>query len=210
MRSWNYRQFFGMVCAVALLLSGCLLKPVKVSTHRFVLSPVPASKHPSAAREELSVSVGVGAVKMPTYLLKSSMALRKGTNEIIYLEDALWAERLDQSFQRTLAADLSTLLPSDRVYLSAWEPGQVGLRLFVSVEEFDVDAQGRGTLIASWRITAPGSHKPIKSGQTRLTKSGALPHDGPQVIATTLSALTSEFSGQLAQELRAVRPADGQ
>jgi uncharacterized lipoprotein YmbA len=195
-----------MVCAVALLLSGCLLKPVKVSTRRFVLSPIPASEHPSAAREELSV--GVGAVKMPTYLLKSSMALRKGTNEIIYLEDALWAERLDQSFQRTLAANLAILLPSDRVYLSAWEPGQVNLRLFVSVEEFDVDAQGRGTLIGSWRITAPGSDKPIKSGQTRLTKSGLPPRDGAQVIASTLSALTSEFSGQLAQELRAVRAVD--
>src|SRR5881392_2329375 len=119
MKPWRYLQFVALVCGVGLLLSGCLLKPVTVSTRRFILAPIPASEHASVAAEQLSV--GVGFVKMPAYLLRNSIAVRKGVSEIQYLEDSLWGERLDQSLQQTLAANLSTLLPSDRVYLSAWE-----------------------------------------------------------------------------------------
>jgi uncharacterized lipoprotein YmbA len=200
MKPFKYLQLFGLACCAGILLSGCFLKPVTVSTRRFVLAPIPPSEHASASAEEFSV--GVGFLKMPSYLLKNSMAVRKSATEIDYIEDVLWAERLDHCFQRTLAANLSTLLPSERVYLSAWELDQVRVRVFVNVEQFDVDIQGRGTLIAWWRITAPGSDELLKSGQARLTQTGASPRENPQVIATTLSDLTSEFSRQLAQAIR--------
>src|SRR5947207_8086212 len=115
MKPWRCVQFVVLVCAAGLFLSGCLLKPVTVSTRRFILAPIPASEHASAAGEPLSV--GVGFMKMPAYLLRNSIALRKGPNEIDYLEHALWGERLDQSFQQTIAANLSLHLPSDRVFL---------------------------------------------------------------------------------------------
>ena len=44
-----------------------------------------------------------------------------------------------------LAADLSVLVPTDRIRLSTWSNADVELAVFVSVEQFDVDAQGRGT-----------------------------------------------------------------
>jgi uncharacterized lipoprotein YmbA len=200
MKLSKYLKRFGLVCGAGLLLSGCLLKPVTVSTRRFVLSPIPSSEPAATAAEPLSV--GVGFVKVPRYLLRDSLAVRMGANEVAYLDDAFWAERLDQCLQRTLASNLSALLPSDRVYLSAWGRDQVMVRLFVNVEQFDVDTQGRGTLVAWWRITAPDSDKPLKSGQTRLARPGPSPHGNPQVIATTLSALTAEFSRELAQAIR--------
>jgi hypothetical protein len=73
--------------------------------------------------------------------------------------------------------------------------------VFINVEQFDIDTQGHGTLIASWRITAPGSEKLLKSGQTRLTRTGPVPRGKPQVIVATLSALTAEFSRELAQAI---------
>ena len=205
MKPSNYLQLFALVCGTGLLLSGCLLKPVTVSTRRFVLPPIPASEDTSNGRSSISpaeqLSVGVGLVKMPSYLMRHSMTVRKGAAEIEYLENAVWAERLDQCFQRTFAANLSTLLPSDQVYLSAWERGQVMVRVFVNVEQFDVDTHGRGTLIASWRITAQANDKPLRIGQSRLARVGPAPHARPQVIATTLSALTAEFSREVAQAI---------
>ena len=139
---------------------------------------------------------------MPPYVVRSSMMVRQSATEVDYLDNAMWAERLDQSFQRTLAANLSALLPSDRVYLSAWDRDQVTVRVVVNVQQFDVDTQGQGTLVASWRLTAPGTDKPLKSGRSRLTHAGpAVALSNPQVIATTLSALTSEFSRELAQAI---------
>jgi uncharacterized lipoprotein YmbA len=197
MKSFSWLCVFGVAGIAGLLSSGCLLKPVSVSTRRFILAPIPASEDASTGAEQ--VSVGVGLVKMPAYLLRNSIALRKGTNEIEYLEEAVWAQRLDQCFQQTLAANLSALLPSDRIYLSTWERDQVSLRVSINVEQFDVDTQGRGTLIAWWRITAPGNDKVLKSGQARLARTGPAPRGRPEVIVTTLRALTGDFSRELAQ-----------
>jgi uncharacterized lipoprotein YmbA len=193
------------VAIVGMLFTGCLLRPARVSTRHFVLAPIPADELAPAATGDFSV--GIGFVKMPSQLLRDSMAVRNGANEIEYLEDDLWAERLDQCFQRTLAANLSRLLSSDSVYLSNWGHDQVQARVFIDVQQFDVDTQGRGTLVAQWRITAPDSDTALKSGRTQLARTGASPQGKPEAIATTLSDLTAEFSRDLAQSIReSVKP----
>ena len=130
------------------------------------------------------------------------MVIRRSAEEVEYLETALWAERLDQSFRQTVAENLFLLLASDRAYLSASERDQLVMRVSVNVEQFDVDAEGRGTLLAEWRLTAAGADKPLKIGQTRLTRPGPDPRGNSQAITTTLSTLVAEFSRDLAQALR--------
>jgi uncharacterized lipoprotein YmbA len=188
------------IAVTGMLLTGCLLKRATVSPRHFVLAQMTTNEPAPAATEHLSV--GIGLVKMPSYLLRNSMAVRNGANEIEYLEDALWAERLDRCFQRTLAANLSRLLSSESIYLADWGRDQVMVRVFVHVQQFDVDTSGRGMLIAQWRITAPDSDVPLKSGQARLDRTGASPHGNPEVIATTLSNLAAEFSRNLSQSIR--------
>lgn len=185
--------------AMSTLFTGCLLRPATVSTRHFVLTPISTNEAASAATKQLSV--GVGFVKMPSYLLRNSLAVRNGANEIEYLEDARWAERLDQCFQRTLAANLSRLLPSDSVYLSDWARDPVSVRVLINVEQFDVDTGGQGTLIAQWRLSAPDTDIPLKSGHARVVWTGASPRGNPEVIATTLSNLAAEFSRELAQPI---------
>src|SRR5712691_12871575 len=91
----------------AVLLSGCLLKTATVPARHFVLAPISADQSSPTPKEHFPVEIGF--VKMPAYLLRDSMAVRNGANEIEYLENALWAERLDHCFQRTLVADLCSL-----------------------------------------------------------------------------------------------------
>lgn len=185
------------------LLTGCILKPTTVTTRSFVLTPIPAPESAAAAGH---LPVGIGLIKIPSYLLRTSMAIRKGTNEIEYSETALWAERLDHSFQRVLAANVATLLPTDQIRLSAWRREEVALAVSVSVEQFDVDAEGSGTLIAWWRITTPDGDKVRKSGETRLRRKGPSPYGDPQTMATTLSDLAAEFSRVLTQAIRESAP----
>jgi uncharacterized lipoprotein YmbA len=188
-----------LVALTGMLLTGCLLKRATVSARHFVLAPIPTNGPAPAATEHLSV--GIGLVKMSSYLLRNSMAVRNA-NEIEYLEDAEWAERLDQGFQRTLAANLSRLLSSESIYLADWGRAQVMVRVSVHVQQFDVDTNGRGTLVAQWRITAPDNDVPLKSGEARLDRTGASPRGKPEVIAATLSDLAAEFSRGLAQSIR--------
>jgi uncharacterized lipoprotein YmbA len=189
-----------VIGAVSLLLTGCLFKKTTVTARHFILSPLSTNEPALAATEK--ISVGIGVVKLPGYLLRDSLAVRNGDNEIEYLEDARWGERLDVSFQRTLAANLSRLLPSENVYSTDWLRSQVTLRVFVSVQQFEVDTQGRGTLVARWRISAPDNDTPLKSGVARVERTGASPRGNPGAIAATLSDLTGEFSRELAQVIR--------
>jgi uncharacterized lipoprotein YmbA len=138
---------------------------------------------------------------MPSQLLGDSVSVRNGTNEIEYLHNAVWADRLDHCFERALAANLSRLLSSDGIYLDNWARDQVMARVSVDVQQFEVDAHGTGTLVAQWRITAPGKEPPLKHGLARLARTGSPPNGKPEIIATTLSDLAADFSRQLAQEI---------
>ncbi len=200
MKRSRYLEPLTLICSLSLIACGCVIKPALIPTRHFVLAPISELEHVPVGTQRPPIEVA--SVKMPSYLLRDSVVVRKGDNEFQYLETALWAERLDQSFRQTLAQNLTVLLASDQTYLTAAEPRSVVVRVFVDVQQFDVDAEGRGTLLAGWRLAAAGADKPIKTGQVHLTRSGPSPRGNPQAIASTLSALTADFSQELAQALR--------
>ena len=106
---------FLLSTAACVCLSGCLdLKPARPTARYFVLSPLTAAAPVTPSPGTPSrLAVGLGQVKLPDYLYKQSLAVRKGANEVDYVETALWAETLSNGFQRVLAANLAALLPSE-------------------------------------------------------------------------------------------------
>jgi uncharacterized lipoprotein YmbA len=140
-------------------------------------------------------AVEIGFVKMPSYLLRDSMAVRNGANEIEYLENALWAERLDHCFQRTLLANLSgSCRGSERNPKSA--------RIFVEVDRFDVDISGHGKLVAQWRMAAFDGAGTLQTGHVSLSRTGVPPRGDPAAMARTMSELTAEFSHEVTSSIR--------
>jgi uncharacterized lipoprotein YmbA len=218
---WNRRRFLtwkgALQSQLSLLLlaatfcfglaSCSFLKPAESTTRYFVLTPVLAS--PPAPVASNALVVGVGQVKLPGYLFNTSLAIRKGSNEVEYLPSMVWAERLDAGFQRVLAANLAILLPTDRLRLSFWNPGDVAAEVYVILEQFDVDATGRGVLVARWRIVAPGGERTLKTGEARLAGQGPAPNSDPAGAVTTLSRLLADLSRQLAQALQETTPRQG-
>ena len=190
---WSRLRCAIFLAIISLSFTGCLFKTSTVQTRHFLLAPIPASAPASAPTEHSSLEIVI--VKMPAYLLRDSVVVRTSPNEIKYLDEIQWGERLDHGFQRTIAANLSQLLASD-------VRTQINPKIFITVEQSDVDTNGAGTLIAQWRVTF-GDRTPTKSGQARLTRSGAPPRGNPEVIATTLSTLTAEFSKELAKAIDA-------
>jgi len=199
MKSIFRLQYLLFVAVPGMFLTGCLFKPVTDPTRHFVLTPISAEDPNAAPLRHLTV--GIRPVRMPSQLLGDSVSVRNGTNEIEYLHNAVWADRLDHCFERVLAANLSRLLSSDGIYLDNWGRDQVMARVLVNVQQFEVDTHGKGTLIAQWQITAPGKDLPLKRGLVRLARAGAAPNAKPEIIATTLSDLAADFSRQLALEI---------
>src|SRR5262245_57459281 len=115
MKLSRYLVLLAAVCGVG-LLNGCLFKKEREPTRAFILTHLAASESAAAARP---LQIEVGAVKMPSYLLRESLAVRQSTNEFKYLDNAQWAERLDQCFRRTLTENLSSLLASEETHSSS-------------------------------------------------------------------------------------------
>ena len=182
-------------------LTGCFgfLKPTPSMARHFVLTPLSAAELPAGAPDALAV--GVGQVRLPAYLFNSALAVRKGTNEIVYSESALWAERLDSGIQRVLAADLATLLHTHQIRLSSWRSEDVSFEVYVTIEQFDVDAGGEGALVARWRILGPGGENLLRSGESRFKRQGPEPERDPSGAVATLSELVGDLCRQLAQAL---------
>lgn len=182
-------------CLAGVLLSGCLLKTATVPPRHFVLAAVP-TREPSPKH----FPVEIGLVKLPAYVLRDSIAVRNGANEIEYLENALWAERLDQSFQRALSADMYRSRSATNQFAepeSKWQR----LKVLVTVDQFDVDTAGRGTLVAQWRVAPSDGTESVTNGYTRLGRTGGSPRGNPAAIAQTMSELTADFSSELTRSL---------
>jgi uncharacterized lipoprotein YmbA len=193
-----------VLLAATIFLTGCsFLKPVESTTRHFVLTPLAAGKEAPAPG---SLGVGLGQVKVPPYLFDTSLAVRKGTNEITYLTSVVWAERLDTGLQRVLAANLMALLPA-QVRLSAWQSDDVSAEIHVSIQQFDVDTAGHGVLVAWWRILSPGGGKTLKTDETHLARAGPPPSVDPSGAVATLSELVADFSRQLAEAVKQTSPA---
>jgi len=185
--------------------TGCFefLKPAHTTSRQFVLTPLPATSPPVAAG---SMPVGVGQVRLAAYLVTKSVVVRRGTNEIDYVPTVFWAERLGDNFQRVLAANLAIQLPTDEIRLSAWRSEDVAAEVYVAVDQFDVDADGRAVLVARWRVLSPGGAKTLKSRECRLVRQGPPPESDTAGAIATLSELLAALSDQLAQAIKEAVP----
>jgi uncharacterized lipoprotein YmbA len=148
------------------------------------------------------MGLGMGQVRIPAYLFNDSIAVYRGTNEIQYLDSGLWAERLDSGLQRVVAANLATLLSTDRIYLSSWATENVAAQVHVTVERFDVEASGRTLLAARWRVLSPGGETLIGSGRSRLVGEGPAPESDTSGAVATMSGLVGDLSRELAKAIQ--------
>jgi uncharacterized lipoprotein YmbA len=146
--------------------------------------------------------VGIHAVKMPGYLSGKAFAMRRANNEIVYLESANWAERLDTSLQRALATDLSRLIPTDQVRLTRWGAEAVTVEVDVNVDRFDVESRGEGSLVAWWRLLSPGGERVLASGKFSARRKGPPPDKDPLGASTLMSHLASDLAETLARAIK--------
>lgn len=192
-----------IVWVISIFMVGCsLLSPPEGLTPRsFVLTPA-SGPSPTGRTSSSNIVVGIHAVKMPGYLSRKSFAIRRDNNEIVYLESADWAERLDTSLQRVLAADLARLIPTDQVRLSRWAAETVSVEVDVNVDRFDVDSRGQGSLVAWWLLLSPDGEKVIDSGRFSTTRKGPPPDKDPLGASNLMSHLVSDLAETLAHAIK--------
>lgn len=111
------RALLGLAVAGIFLATGCnLIPPAQPDpTHYYVLTG-PALGEDGGLRPGGKIRLGLRSVEMSPYLRKGTLVVRRGSNEIIYNEDARWGEPLEAGITRALRAQLLSAPAVTRVY----------------------------------------------------------------------------------------------
>jgi len=182
------------------LTTGCLdLKPKPDPTRYFVLSSIEGITN----QANLELSLGIRRIDLPEYLKKRWLATRQG-NEIRYSQMDEWAEELGQGMQRVLTENLARLVGSDQISVNRWNIGEVQYELSLTVEKFEMNTQGQGTLSVRWQIFRGQDGKLLHSERSVLTRHEPAAAENPTGTVVMLSGLLADFSLDLAAKLKEV------
>ena len=177
-----FHTFLVSLCLA--LLVGCgVTKPSRY----YLLTP--AEGHSTGAASTPSPAVGIGPVAFPAYLDRPEIVLRTGGNELNYAGSDRWAEPLKTAFNRTLAENLSIMLPTDRTVIHPWSRSTVlDYQVIVDVTRFDADADGTVILTAGWELVRSSDSTVIQRSKATYTEAAGRT-DYPAIVAAQSRAV---------------------
>ncbi len=168
----------------ALLVLPLLACGTTTPTRFYVLSQVPAGLKP--ADPPAPRSVGVGPVNLPQYLDRPQIVTRISSNQLAVGEFDQWGGQLDDTFARTLAGNLSTLLGTDEVQLYPWkDDASLNYQVTVDVINFEQDVDGSSLLDVYWSLVDPTTGKVKLRKHSTYRDAGGAPITDAQAHGTT-------------------------
>lgn len=179
-----------LLTAMAVLLLGCL-GPRTDLTRYFLLAPATGPASATTAPP-----IGLGPVTMPDYLDQTRIAALRGDQEIAFVPDARWAERLGPMLRRSLAALLEGSAGRP-VTAYPWRPDAAPAAIAaVDVTRFDVGPRS-AMLRAEWQVRTGGT---LRSGVAEIEEPARDTTVVERVAA--LNRSLARLSDQLAAALR--------
>ncbi|TAG27603.1 MAG: membrane integrity-associated transporter subunit PqiC [Verrucomicrobia bacterium] len=204
------------ILSASLVVSGCSVfpKPRADPTRHFVLTTpaLPESAKQSRLPEVAGFKIGLRAVRVAPYLDGKSMIVRRGENEVEYLDYARWAEPLAVGVARLVDARLSA---SDRVARVLPQPfpfdvvRDVDVSITVERCEGRVLADGSGVASLVCTVELIWAHEGAGSGEVILRDTFVVTEQPWQRGDTAgLAAALSTAIAELADYVVASLPAE--
>lgn len=200
------------LAALCVWLAGC----AGSDTTRFYTLSAETSTLPATspmAESSPPPSVGLTPVVVPKYLDRPQLVTRPDANAVELNEFDKWSEPLADQFRRTLAADISRLLASERIHLMPVRRAVPIERLVdVQIGRFEAGADGAITLEAQWQIYADDGARLIAQRSSSIRESigdasgAANPASEaakPEAIVAAMSRATARLAQDIAAALRA-------
>ncbi len=187
---------------LALLALSCILAACAESqpSRFYMLSSLPPAEASGSGKP---LSVGVGPISMPGYLSRPQIVTREGETKLALAEFDRWGEPLGDLFSQVVAANLSSLLKTERVYsLPRRRTASLDYQVEIDIYRFDADQTGLIYLTARWSLYGKGGKKLLKTGTWSLTEQAA---PSPDALASGMSRVVERFSRDIASEIGARR-----
>jgi uncharacterized lipoprotein YmbA len=178
------------LAAALLSLWGCGSYPLP---RIYVLGDAqPAMARPAA--EAGGADIELKPVRVPDFLDSTDIIRRVGANQVVASPGGQWGERLSVGITRDLTATLSRLLPD--VTFESRNGDRSARKLEVSIERFEIAADGRCDLAARWRLTRADGGAPAPGGEGAFVETAVSGTDAAAAAAMTraLDALAAQVA----------------
>ncbi len=127
-----------------------------------------------SAKQDRSVSVGIGPIEFPKYLDRPQIVTRGSRNRLYLGEFDRWAEPLEKNFTRVLVENLAVLLSTDDVVDYPWKRSmQIDYQIIVTVNRFDAAKGGNTVLNVRWTVSDGDGRTIIPPRASRIAMPAA-------------------------------------
>lgn len=156
----------------------------------YALNPMDA--YASAAQKTTrDLRIGVGPIRLPDYLNRPQIVVRKGENRLVVDEFHRWGGALEDEILRILTENLGMLLGSDQVRVYADDFGQPDYRVTVSLQRFEGVDNREAQLKASWAILQPRTGDVLKTREGVFRAPVMEPEDYEKIVSAQSDALAA-------------------
>lgn len=181
------------VIALLSLFAGCISHP---SRNIYVLNSVSDSAVSTAGAAAAPV-LQLRRVLVPDYLDTTDILLRVDQHELQASHTGRWGERLSVGITHALRADLADRLPADTVLLGP-SADRSARQILVTVDAFDVWADGHCILTANWSLETNNSAV-VKNGHGAFTvAAGGGATGGDAAIVSRMASAVSQLADSIA------------
>lgn len=155
---------------LSLLGAGCTGKTPQA--HYYTLSSLEgngAALHSAGLPD--GILIGIGAVKFPDELDRSSIVTRSGKNRLVVDEFHRWGGALEKAFTRTFAENLAFLLKTDRIVTRPWDRNsRPDVRISLDIRQFTGELGEYALLDSTWSVFLKGVDMPAVVRRTAIKK----------------------------------------
>lgn len=182
------------VLAGCSLLSGCASPPLRLYTLGVPSDANTIEPHLSSR----AATIAISRVIMPDYLDTQDIITRQD-EEILRSPRSRWATRLSLGVTDLLTNVLANKRPSE---LITDQPlaDVATMRVQIDISRFDVDADGRATLDATWAVLPRDPNQPLTRERAHLVATGSVSTDAD------VASLMRDLVIRLADKVNATIP----
>ncbi|MCK5457765.1 MAG: membrane integrity-associated transporter subunit PqiC [Melioribacteraceae bacterium] len=153
------------------------------------------------SNSESDISIGIGSLEFPDYLLKPQIVTYTENNEIFFDEYNRWAEPLDENFTHIVLENLSNMIPTNNIYLFMWPEEKSNIfQITIKIDQFGMSSDSTVVLDARWTVSTSNEMAFLMTEKSSYQERIA--NLDYNQIAAAMSKLTGEFCKDIAAEVK--------
>ncbi len=177
--------------AIGVLLGACSSMP---ETNYYILSST--AQAPVSVQSSGGDALGIGRITLADYLRSSGVVMQTNDNQIKSAHYHRWGEPLQRGVRRTLADQLSSLLPEYRVETDEKDLRRLDFCLDIEIERFHALENAPAVLAGRWTLYEQAHHLILASRHFDLEEP--MPRSGYSAAVNTQSALVAALGREIA------------